>query len=148
MVIEVEFSEKYLKILYEFFRYVIVGGVSFVADFTVLCVFKEFIFASDSEVALICSTTVGFIAGLLTNYILSVVFVFRRKDNKSDGKSVKGFVVFAIVGIIGLLLTEFGMYITVQIMKIHYMLSKLGVAGIVLIWNYCGRKILVFDKMG
>ncbi|MBQ9947237.1 MAG: GtrA family protein [Oscillospiraceae bacterium] len=138
--------KKYLPLLKEFIRYVIVGGISFLVDWGVLALLKEFVFRGGAPWELFLCTALGFVAGLITNYILSLVFVFKSGENKSDGKSVKGFIVFTLVGIIGLGLTELGMYTGVYLLHLHYMFTKIVVAGLVLVWNYVGRKIFVFGK--
>ena len=138
--------KKYLPLLKEFIRYVIVGGISFLVDWGVLALLKEFVFSGGAPWELFLCTALGFVAGLITNYILSLVFVFKSGENKSDGKSIKGFIVFTLVGIIGLGLTELGMYTGVYLLHLHYMFTKIVVAGLVLVWNYVGRKIFVFGK--
>ena len=51
---------------------------------------------------------------------------------------------FAVIGAIGLLLTEGGMFLGYQLLHINYMIVKLFVAAFVLLWNYGARKILIF----
>ena len=138
--------DKYIKLFWEFFRYAVVGGIAFVADWGTLFLCKEFVFKGNSKPELFAATAAGFIIGLMVNYILSIVFVFRQADNNNSGKSVKGFITFAIIGVIGLGLTELGMYAGVYLLNWHYLITKIIVAGLVLIWNYCGRKIFVFGR--
>lgn len=130
----------------EFFRYALVGGVSFLADFGTLTFFEEIVFGQREDWQIFVSTAAGFIVGLIMNYILSLIFVFRSSDNKRDGKSVGAFLVFALVGVIGLGITEGLMHLGVNVMHFHYMITKIVTAGIVLVWNYLGRKILVFNR--
>lgn len=138
--------DKYIKLFWEFFRYALVGGIAFVADWGTLFLTKEFVFNGESKPELFAATAAGFIIGLMVNYILSIVFVFRASDNNNSGKSVKGFITFALIGVIGLGLTELGMYAGVYLLKWHYLITKIIVAGLVLVWNYCGRKIFVFGR--
>ena len=138
--------EKYQKLFWEFFRYAIVGGIAFVADWGTLFIFREYVFTGETKAGLAAATAAGFIAGLIVNYVLSLIFVFRSADNKSSGKGVRAFVVFTVIGIIGLGLTELGMYAGVYLLNWHYLIVKIIVAALVLIWNYCGRKIFVFNK--
>ena len=109
-------------------------------------VFREFVFNGETKSGLFASTAAGFIVGLIVNYILSIIFVFKNSENSNSGRSVKAFIVFAIIGVIGLGLTELGMYVGVYLLKWHYLITKVIVAALVLIWNYCGRKIFVFNK--
>ena len=138
--------EKYQKLFWEFFRYAVVGGIAFVADWGTLFIFREYIFNGGTKAGLFAATAAGFIAGLIVNYVLSIIFVFRKSENKSSGKGVRAFAVFTVIGIIGLGLTELGMYAGVYLLDWHYLIVKIIVAALVLIWNYCGRKIFVFNK--
>ncbi len=128
----------------EFLRYVIVGGISFVADFGTLTLFEEVFFKTHEPWQIFISTAAGFIVGVVVNYILSLVYVFRAEDNKNSGKSVSAFLVFVLVGIVGLGITEGLMHLGVNVLHFHYMFTKIVAAGIVLVWNYLGRKILIF----
>lgn len=135
---------KIKTIIFEFFRYLLVGGIAFIVDSGVLALFKEFVLTGGSSVELVFCTAAGFIAGLIANYVLSLIFVFRKKDNNGNAKSFKGFITFTVVGLIGLGLTELGMYVGVFVFNWHYLLTKILVAGLVTVWNYVGRKVLVF----
>ena len=138
--------DKYIKLFWEFFRYAVVGGIAFLVDFGTLYVFREFVFGSWEKAGLFAATAVGFVAGLIVNYILSIVFVFKSSENRSSGKSFKDFLVFAVIGLIGLGLTELGMYAGTDLLKWHYLITKIIVTALVLIWNYAGRKIFIFNK--
>ena len=133
------------NLFFEFMRYAVVGGISFLVDSGMLALFKELILNSGSALELFICTAIGFIAGLITNYVLSLVFVFRKSENKGNAKSVSGFIVFTVVGIIGLGITEIGMYIGEFIFLWHYLFTKVFVAAVVLVWNYVGRKVFVFN---
>ena len=137
-----------VSLIKEFFRYVIVGGIAFLADFGTLTLFEEVIFSQKENWQIFVSTAAGFVVGLAVNYILSLVFVFRSSDNKSSGKSVWEFIVFAPVGVVGLGITEGLMHLGVNVLHFHYMVTKIVTAGIVLVWNYLGRKILIFNRPG
>lgn len=133
-------------VIKEFFRYVIVGGISFLADFGTLTLFEELVFKQKIDWQIFISTAAGFVVGLTVNYILSLLFVFRSSENKNSGKSVGDFFIFALVGIIGLGITEGLMHLGVNVLHFHYTITKIAAAGIVLIWNYLGRKIFVFSR--
>lgn len=133
-----EKRRKLLSLFWEFFRYAVVGGIAFLADYGTLFLFQE----------LFISTAAGFIVGLIVNYVLSLTFVFRRKDNCGSGKSVAAFLIFTVVGVIGLGLTELIMYLGTELLHISYLIVKIAAAAIVLVWNYVGRKVLIFDRKG
>ena len=145
----------------EFLRYAVVGGIAFVIDFGVFALFREFVFGGGNGVAAITvSTAAGFIAGLAVNYVLSMMMVFRTKKQQEQGRNLKAVLVFAVIGVIGLGLTELlqwlgeaklltstmGKELDSAIGGLGVYAVKIVVAGIVLIWNYVGRKIFVFKE--
>ena len=141
-------SDKLKKLIGEFFRYVLVGGVCFLIDAGALTGCKLLFFrenCTDAQMAL--CTAVGFLLGLTANYLLSNVFVFHSAEQKKQGWKLSAFLIFAVIGLIGLGLTEIGMWLGVKIVGsegLWFILVKCVVAGIVLIWNYIGRKIFVY----
>ncbi len=139
-----EFDKTNMKpLFFEFMRFCIVGGLAFLVDFGVLVLLNNILpelFGSRLYIA----TAVGFIAGLSFNYILSIRFVFINARKLHVGRSMKAFLVFALVGTVGFGLTELGMYIGTELLFVNYMLVKIFVTGIVLIWNYIGRKMFIF----
>ena len=131
----------------EFLKYCVVGGIAFVADTASLMLFYHFVFGEFSFDLLFLhiATAVGFLVGLVVNYVLSVLFVFNRPGQQEKGKSVGAFLVFGVVGLIGLALTELGMMLGVGLLGDRFLLPvKIVVAGIVMVWNYLGRKIFVY----
>jgi len=59
----------------QFFRYIFVGGMSFVIDFITLSILKEFL-----QLNLYIAVAIAFIFGLLTNYTLSKLLVFTKEN--------------------------------------------------------------------
>ncbi|SHH90907.1 Putative flippase GtrA (transmembrane translocase of bactoprenol-linked glucose) [Sporobacter termitidis DSM 10068] len=131
-------------LLLEFIRYCVVGGAAFLVDAGILALFNQVILPELGGYRLYIATAIGFLAGLVFNYIFSLLFVFSAAKNGRVGRSVGAFAIFAVVGGIGLGLTELGMYIGVSRLGLHYMLVKVVVTAVVLMWNYLGRKILIF----
>ena len=121
---------KLLSLFWEFFRYAVVGGIAFLADYGTLFLFQELILTGGTPWELFISTAAGFIVGLIVNYVLSLTFVF------------------TVVGVIGLGLTELIMYLGTELLHISYLIVKIAAAAIVLVWNYVGRKVLIFDRKG
>ena len=157
-------KEKLKIITFEFLRYIVVGGIAFVVDFGSLWVCTEFVFPKGNTYSIYLATAIGFILGLIVNYVLSLKFVFTQAKDQGKGRDTKSFAIFAVIGIIGLGLTELGMYIGCDLLKpqldgcltyigdlINYDLVKYGyllvkciVTAVVLLWNYAGRKIIIF----
>lgn len=136
-----------MRLIFEFLRYVIVGGLAFVADFGALVAAQELVLGAFTW-GVYVSTVVGFVVGLAVNYTLSLLFVFTQAKDKSKGRTVGAFVVFGIIGLLGLGWTELGMWLGIEMLGWNYMIVKVLVTGAVLVWNYLGRKILVFSEKG
>jgi putative flippase GtrA len=125
----------------QFLRYMVTGGVAFVADFGLfaLCLYGfgwHYLLAN----------LVGLVAGLVLNYAMSILWVFTAC--KRILKTQKGieFVLFALVGIAGVGINQLLMYLMVDGMALNEMLSKIIAAALVLMWNFGARKLLLFKK--
>jgi len=125
-------------------RYVVVGGIAFIADFGTLVATQE-LFLNRLSSGVYIATVFGFVIGLAVNYALSLCFVFTQKKDRSKGRSVGAFLVFGVIGLFGLLWTELGMWLGIEVVGWNYMIVKVLVTGAVLLWNYLGRKILIFN---
>lgn len=132
------------KILNEFIRYIFIGGTAFVVDISILYIFKTKVFLNLGETGIYISAALGFLGGLIFNYIFSLTFVFKSAKDQNKGKNIFSFLLFLTIGIIGLFLTEAGMYTGIKFLNINYMLTKVIVSALVLLWNYIARKILIF----
>ena len=135
---------RWKRLIREFLRYLVVGGTAFLVDYATLYLLSHFVFQNMGNLGVYLATAIGFIAGLTYNYVLSLIWVFQSAKERNKGKSIGGFALFSLIGIIGLLLTEGGMYVGFQLLQIHYMIVKLFVAAFVLLWNYGARKLLIF----
>ena len=144
-------TDKLKKTIFEFLRYVIVGGISAVIDMAANYLTLYVILGTDSDNTpmVAVAVTVGFIVGLLTNFILSNLFVFKSGEQKKKGKTVQAFVIYGIVGLIGLgltqLLTILGTFV-IGGSGFLYLVLTCFVKGVVLVWNYIGRKIFVYKE--
>lgn len=130
------FVQKTDSTLLQLFRYGFVGEAAFIVDYGTL-----FLLTNYAEVPYLWSAAIAFLLGLITNYLLSISWVFVR----DVARSVWGeFIVFAIIGVIGLIFNELIMYAGTDLMHLHYMLSKLISTAIVFFWNFGARKYLLF----
>lgn len=120
----------------QFFRYIFVGGVAFLVDFTSLYIFTDYF-----GIFYLISAAIAFILGLIINYVLSVTWVFNRRT--LDNKTME-FGVFAFIGIIGLGLNELFIWFFTAEMNFFYLISKILAAIIILFWNFSARKLTLF----
>ncbi len=122
----------------QFFRYIFVGGASFVADYVALHLITEL------GIHYLVSGIISFIIGLCVNFALSKWLVFSKK---TEGKEkTKEVVVFTVITVIGLGITELLMWLFTEKLLWYYMVSKAVAAVIVLFWNFFMKKILLYGK--
>lgn len=133
---DVLFRQPTDSIFIQLFRYLFVGGTAFVVDFGLLYVFTDV-----CGLHYLLSATFSFVAGLLTNYALSIAWVFNRR--KLDNRWSE-LLVFTLIGCIGLGLNELFMWLFTEPLGLHYLLSKMVTAAIVMFWNFLARKFALF----
>lgn len=124
--------------LIQLFRYLWVGGISFVIDYISLFIFTEYL-----HINYLISAAIAFILGLTTNYLLSTIWVFNNSRLKNK---LTEFIIFSIIGIIGLGLNEIIIYICSELLNLYYMMSKLISTAVVFFWNFLGRKYILFTN--
>ncbi len=133
-----------VKFFFDFLRYVVVGGFAFLVDFGVLWLCQIFLFGAFTW-GVYVSTALGFCVGFVVNYVLSLLMVFTRTCDRVRGRQFSAFSLVALIALTGLLLTELGMWIGVDLLEWDYRLVKILVTGGVLMWNFLARKIWVFN---
>lgn len=142
----------------EVIRFLIVGGFATLIDMLVMAgmifvanfktngfdIVSVFFNANNtSTIVVVLATMVGFMVGLVFNYVLSNKFVYIGENKKARTK--KGFLLFLILSAIGLLIQTVGMYIGYDMLKINEWLVKILLVLVVLVFNYITRKRFVFD---
>ena len=53
------------------------------------------------------------------------------------------FAIFVTLSVIGLLINNFCMWAGVELLGIHYLVTKIGATFIVMVWNFVTRKIFL-----
>jgi putative flippase GtrA len=118
-------------------RYTVVGGCAFVIDISTL-----FVLTSWLGVHYLLAAAAGFCAGLLTNYALSIRWVFDRRRVRSAALE---FQLFAGIGLIGLALNEVLMWAMADGVGIYYLNAKIAATVGVYFWNFAARKYVLFS---
>ena len=132
------FEDKTNSTLIQLFRYTFVGGLAFLIDFGTLFILTEYF-----KVHYLISAGIGFIFGLITNYYLSVKWVFNSRNVKNKGLE---FLLFSVIGLVGLGFNELFLWILTDILLIYYLLSKVITIILVYLWNFFARKYILFSK--
>ena len=152
------------QLFWEIIRFLIVGGTATLVDYAVFYLFRQWILPArliDSGAwnitSLVIATAFGVCIGLLVNWILSVRFVVRAVRNEEEVRSKKSLMIFTVIGLIGLGITEVGVALLVLIfpeitlfgvtkflLPWEEWLAKAIMTCIVLVFNYVARKYFIF----
>jgi len=122
--------------LLQLFRYTFVGGFAFLVDFGLLYILTEF-----AGFHYLLSATISFVAGLVVNYLLSKIWVFTRSTYSNNKVE---FLLFAVIGVVGLLINNACLWLLSSVVGLWYMLSKVITTVITYLWNFFARKYLLF----
>ncbi len=126
----------------QFVRYVLVGGIAFLADFLTLSIVHRLLLPKGSQ-GLYAGVAAGFLVGSVVNYLLSHKFVFSGMNSKAQN-NLSEFFQYVLIGLCGLGISELGMYIGTELLKLYFGIVKVFVAGIVLVWNFAARRFLLY----
>lgn len=136
-----------IKIIKQFLKFGVVGVICFFIDFGLytLCNFLGCPY--------LISGIIGFLVSVIVNYLLSMKFVFERREDISRKKE---FIIYVILSTIGLGINELILYICIDIIynnwsflqslyndRISEIAAKIVASGIVMIYNFVSRKIIL-----
>ena len=126
----------------QFISYFFVCGVAAIVEWVMF-----FIFANVLQINYFVSTVIAFIFSTTANWILGRITTFKDNNTYKDKKAKEAFLVF-IVSAIGLLFNLILMYLFVTVMgfdsSLGKTLSKIAATGIVFIWNFLIRKLVIY----
>lgn len=145
------------------FRYLFVGGFATVVDLGVGTILQ----LNSIGTPYLIATAIGFIFGLITNFILSKFLVFSKEDARVN--LWLEFLSYALIGVVGLAATSVLMWAgtwslarlfgntSISLLKWswvknvgmpnwHYPIVRIIVAFIVLVWNFVARKYLLYKR--
>jgi putative flippase GtrA len=118
-------------------RYGFVGGCAYAVDFGTLYLFTDHL-----HIHYLLSAAMAFVLGLITNYILSIMWVFHTRSMDDRRKE---FFVFAVIGAVGLGFNELFIWFFTETAGLHYLVSKLISTVFVFFWNFFARKKILFS---
>lgn len=146
------------NLISQILRFGVVGGLSFLIDFVITLIVSNVsrsVFGASVETAAAVGGLFGFCISLIFNYIMSMKFVFERKDDMDRRKE---FIIFLLLSLIGLGLNELILYsgvslcsgvipaIVEQYPSIVTAGVKIIATGIVMVYNFVSRKIFLEKK--
>jgi putative flippase GtrA len=123
-------------IFHETWKYFLVSIAALAVDFGLLVLLTEF-----GRMHYLASAAVGFSAGLVVNYALSVTLVFSQR-RLSDRRLE--FVGFLLIGLAGLALNEALMKLFVDTFHLGYVFAKVPATGVGFVFNFGARRAMLF----
>ncbi len=126
------------KLFTQIFKFLIVGGLSFVIDMALYFVFTRYL-----GIIEMVATIMSFSISLIFNYLMSMKYVFVGKD---DLKKHHEFMIFVTFSVMGAGLNWALFYVLFYVVHIPDLITKILVAGIVMVFNFITRKIFLEKK--
>ena len=111
------------------------SGIAFIIDYLSLIVCKE-VFHLNT----LSSAAIAFTISVIYNYIASVKWVFDVNKEKNEKTN---FIIFIVLSIVGLIITEIIMWLGSDVMGISYLIVKIVATAIVMVFNFITRKMFL-----
>ena len=118
-------------------RYCVVGLVAFVIDYSATALLVRVL-------PLLVANTLGFWIANIANFVLAHLWVFGR--GYAMGKLFRAYVAVLAISIMGLILNDLIVWITVAQVEMSLLSGKITAAALVLLWNYFARVAIVYKK--
>lgn len=120
----------------EFLLYIIVGGIATVAEWVV------FFLLGKVSCHYAVATAIAYILSTFVNWLAGRILVFKE----SKQPIIKEILSVYLASIVGLLLNLLIMWVAVDLISINEMLSKIAATGIVFVYNFLVRKLLIYKN--
>lgn len=126
------------RLVEQILKFGVVGIIATGIDYILLVFLKEI-----CGIDYLLASGISYSAATVFNYILTMRYVFEGKDNVSK---IKEFSLFFVMSVVGLGVNQIVMWISTDILKIYYILSKILSTAIVMIYNFISRKVVLEKK--
>lgn len=118
--------------LFHFVRYALISGVALGVDVGLLVLCHELF-----GLHYLLAATIGFACGVVVNYILGIIWVFKQSRFKNRWIE---FLVTAGVATVGLAINDGVMWLLIEKLAIFYLAAKALAAAAVFFWNFFIRQ--------
>lgn len=147
------------KLLNQILKFGIVGIICFIIDFVITMAISTGLRAT-SEIsttnAALIGAFFGFVISVVVNYLLSMKYVFKRREDM-DRKRV--FVIFVVLSVFGLGINELIILLCIDVIYNNWLWlqtlvgatlatagAKIVATGVVMVYNFVTRKIFLEQK--
>ena len=118
----------------QFLAFASAGAIGTAAHYSLLL-----LLVTGWQVDAVMASALGFLLGLLVNYLLSHHWVFR-----SARSHVETAIKFLVIAVVGLGLNTGLMYLAITEAGMHYLLAQVIATAVVLLWNFAGNRFWTF----
>lgn len=147
------------KLMEQILKFGVVGVVCFLIDFLITIAISGLLrnmadMATDT--AALVGAFWGFTISVIINYLLSMKYVFTRKEGISRRRE---FVIFTILSLVGLGINEMIILVSIDVIYVNWLWlkqhlspglitagAKIVATGIVMVYNFITRKIFLEQK--
>lgn len=129
-------TDQWIKLFRELFLYGFVSVFALVVDVGLLYILVEYVGLHH-----VLAATVSFTGGLVVNYCLARLYVFK----KSKLPFRQEFMLYAVIGVIGLGLNDLIIHLLVGL-QVWYMYAKAVSVAVVFFFNFFGRRRLFVQQ--
>ena len=126
------------KLIAQIMKFGVVGVICFFIDYGLMIFLTEAM-----NISYLISSGICFTVSVIVNYILSLKYVFVAEEGNNK---IVEFLIFVLLSTIGLGINQLLMWICVERLNIFYMISKIAVTGIVMVYNFITRKLILEKK--
>lgn len=123
------------KLLVQFCKFGLVGTLCFFIDYGVMILLTE-----TTGLGYFLSSAISFTLSVVVNYILSMRFVFKGKDELNKFQEMA---IFVALSIVGLALNQMIMWIAVEFFRVFYAVAKIFSTMLVTVYNFISRKLFL-----
>ena len=134
-ILHIKLKKEQRDLLLQIFKFVIVGGISTIIDWIIYYICYKYL-----NINPLISNIIGFSISVIYNFIASINWVF-NVDKSKNKKSI--FVQFIVFSVIGLLISEALLFVFINKIGLHAMLSKIIATAIVMTFNFITRKMFL-----
>ena len=125
-----------IALLRQFVKFTGVGFVSAIGHYGLLIALVQL-----AAVSAVPASAAGALLGAWINYALNYRYTFR-----SNRQHREAMLRFAVVATIGLILNTLFMWVGVELINVHYLLSQVVTTGLVLIWSFAANRYWTFHS--
>jgi putative flippase GtrA len=125
-----------VALLRQFVKFTGVGFVSAIGHYGLLIGLVQI-----AGVPAVPASAAGALLGAWINYSLNYRYTFRSNKRHREA-ALK----FAAVASVGLVLNTVFMWVGIELMEAHYLLSQVVTTGLVMIWSFAGNRYWTFQS--